>query len=75
MLPFWTNYLIRTYAWMVLLNRAGLSTRLCAGAASSPSRVDLLYGEFAVVLGLVYNYLPFVILVDLHLDLAARPRR
>jgi spermidine/putrescine transport system permease protein len=61
-LPFWTNYLIRTYAWIVLLNPAGLInaglTRL--GLISSP--LPLLYNEFAVVLGLVYNYTPFVIL-------------
>jgi len=62
MLPFWTNYLIRTYAWMVLLNRAGLVNAALqeTGAISEP--LDLLYGEFAVVLGLVYSYLPFVIL-------------
>jgi spermidine/putrescine transport system permease protein len=62
MLPFWTNYLIRTYAWMVLLNRAGLinAALLRTGLVSEP--LPLLYNEFAVVLGLVYSYLPFVIL-------------
>jgi spermidine/putrescine transport system permease protein len=62
MLPFWSNYLIRTYAWMVLLNREGLINTLLTsiGAVSQP--LDLLYNEFAVVLGFVYNYSPFVIL-------------
>jgi spermidine/putrescine transport system permease protein len=62
MLPFWTNYLIRTYAWMVLLNRAGLVNAALVGSGIVTEPLDLLYGEFAVVLGLVYAYLPFVIL-------------
>lgn len=62
MLPFWTNYLIRTYAWIVLLNPAGLinGTLQQHGLIAEP--LPLLYNEFAVVLGLVYNYTPFVIL-------------
>jgi spermidine/putrescine transport system permease protein len=61
-LPFWTNYLIRTYAWIVLLNPAGLinTALISSGAITQP--LPLLYNEFAVVLGLVYNYTPFVIL-------------
>jgi spermidine/putrescine transport system permease protein len=61
-LPFWTNYLIRTYAWIVLLNPVGLinSVLLYLGLISEP--LTLLYNEFAVVLGLIYNYTPFVIL-------------
>ncbi len=60
MLPFWTNYLIRTYAWIVLLNPAGLINNLLAAIGLDP--LPLLYNPFAVVLGLVYNYTPFVIL-------------
>jgi spermidine/putrescine transport system permease protein len=61
-LPFWTNYLIRTYAWIVLLNPAGLinSALLAAGLTHEP--LPLLYNKPAVVLGLVYSYTPFVIL-------------
>jgi spermidine/putrescine transport system permease protein len=62
MLPFWTNYLIRTYAWMVLLNPAGLINNLAISAGLTTEPWPLLYNEFAVVLGLVYNYTPFVIL-------------
>lgn len=61
-LPFWSNYLIRTYAWIVLLNREGLITqalRLLGYEGEAPS---MLYTEGAVITGLVYNYLPFVIL-------------
>ncbi len=59
-LPFWTNYLIRTYAWIVLLNPAGLVNGALGAIGLGPW--PLLYNEFAVVLGLTYNYTPFVIL-------------
>jgi spermidine/putrescine transport system permease protein len=61
-LPFWSNYLIRTYAWMVLLNREGLITQLARQAGYKGEMPALLYTEGAVILGLVYSYLPFVIL-------------
>lgn len=61
-LPFWTNYLIRTYAWIVLLNPAGLinGALMHLGVIAEP--LPILYNEFAVILGLVYNYTPFVVL-------------
>lgn len=62
MLPFWSNYLIRTYAWIVLLNREGLINKGLTSAGIIQEPLDLLYNDFAVVTGLVYNYLPFVIL-------------
>jgi len=62
MLPFWSNYLIRTYAWIVLLNREGLINRGLSGAGVVSEPLPLLYNEFAIVVGLVYNYLPFVVL-------------
>lgn len=62
MLPFWSNYLIRTYAWIVLLNREGLVNRALEGAGLLAEPLPLLYNEFAVVTGLVYNYVPFVVL-------------
>jgi spermidine/putrescine transport system permease protein len=61
-LPFWSNYLIRTYAWIVLLNREGLVTQALRAAGYTGEPPSLLYTEGAVVVGLVYNYLPFVIL-------------
>ncbi len=62
MLPFWTSFLIRTYAWMFLLRDTGLinSTLAAAGLISSP--LPLLFNTSAVVLGLVYGYLPFMVL-------------
>jgi len=62
MLPFWSNYLIRTYAWIVLLNREGIINNGLAGLGVIDEPLNILYNEFAVVTGLVYNYLPFVIL-------------
>ena len=62
MLPFWSNYLIRTYAWIVLLNREGIIAHALRAAGWSGDPPQMLYSEFAVILGLVYNYLPFVIL-------------
>ena len=62
MLPFWSNYLIRTYAWMVLLNNEGLINRALSTLGLIDAPLPLLYNEFAVVLGLVYGYLPFMIL-------------
>jgi spermidine/putrescine transport system permease protein len=62
MLPFWTNYLIRTYAWIVLLNPTGLANTFLQWLGLISAPLPLLYNEFAVILGLVYNYVPFVIL-------------
>lgn len=62
MLPFWSNYLIRTYAWIVLLNREGLINKGLTSLALVSEPLPLLYNEFAIVTGLVYNYLPFVVL-------------
>lgn len=61
-LPFWSNYLVRTYAWIVLLNREGLIAGLAQWLGYDGELPKLLYTETAVVVGLVYNYLPFVIL-------------
>ena len=61
-LPFWSNYLVRTYAWIVLLNREGLIVNLARWVGYQGESPSMLYTEGAVVIGLVYNYLPFVIL-------------
>ena len=61
-LPFWTSFLVRTYAWMFLLRDTGLinTILLALGLISEP--LPLLYNDGAVVLGLVYGYLPFMVL-------------
>ena len=60
MLPFWSNYLIRTYAWMVMLSPTGIINNTLDGIGLPT--LPLLYNEFAVVVGLVYNYSPFVVM-------------
>jgi spermidine/putrescine transport system permease protein len=61
-LPFWTSFLVRTYAWMFLLRDTGLfnSALLALGVIDEP--LPLLYNYGAVILGLVYGYLPFMVL-------------
>lgn len=61
-LPFWTNFLIRTYAWIVLLNREGVINQALQGVGLIEAPLSLLYNDFAVVMGLVYGYLPLMIL-------------
>jgi spermidine/putrescine transport system permease protein len=57
--PFWTSLLIRTYAWVFILGNNGLPRLLDVAGISG---VRLLNGPFAVVLGIVYNYLPLMVL-------------
>jgi spermidine/putrescine transport system permease protein len=61
-LPFWTSLLIRTYAWIVILNDQGLANRALRGAGIVDEPVRMLYNEFAIVLGLVSTYLPLMVL-------------
>lgn len=61
-LPFWTNFLVRTYAWRMLLGREGLINNLLLGIGIIPEPIQLLNTEFAVLLGLVYGFLPFMVL-------------
>ena len=61
-LPFWSNYLIRTYAWIVLLNREGLINRALGALGIVDEPLPLLYNQFSIVIGLLYAYLPFMIL-------------
>lgn len=61
-LPFWTSLLIRTYAWIVLLNNEGLINRGLEGLGVIDGPLPLLNNEFAIILGLVYGYLPLMIL-------------
>jgi spermidine/putrescine transport system permease protein len=60
--PFWTSFLIRTYAWMFLLRTEGLANRLLLGAGLAERPLEILYTELAVMIGLVYGELPFMIL-------------
>ncbi len=64
MLPFWTSFLVRTYAWITILNNTegGLvnSWLLAIGVINAP--IEILYTNFSVYLVLIYDYLPFMVL-------------
>ncbi len=60
MIPFWTNFLVRTYAWRVILGTDGPYSQLTSAVGLGSGR--LLFTQVAVVLGLVYGFLPFMIL-------------
>ena len=59
-LPMWMNFLLRTYAWMSILENTGLINQLLLAIGLTP--VTFLYNSNAVLFGMVYNYLPFMIL-------------
>jgi len=60
MIPFWTNFLVRNYAWRILLSKGGPISTFTEGIGLG--EVDILFTKTAVVIGLVYAYLPFMIL-------------
>lgn len=62
MIPFWTSFLIRTYAWITILKSEGLLNGLLLSAGAIAAPLELLYTPGAVIIGLVYAYLPFMIL-------------
>ena len=62
MIPFWTSFLIRTYAWITILSKEGMVNSFLVSAQIIPEPMSIMYTPFASVLGLVYNYLPFMIL-------------
>jgi spermidine/putrescine transport system permease protein len=88
MIPFWTSFLIRTYAWISILAQDGLLNALLMTLQITSAPIGFMYTPFAVVLGLVYNFLPFMILpiytsvekldgslIEAAYDLGARPAR
>jgi putrescine transport system permease protein len=88
MLPFWTSFLIRVYAWIAILEPSGLLNEFLIGVGLIAAPLPLLNNQFSVELGLVYSYLPFMILplygslstldeslLEAAADLGARPFR
>jgi len=61
-LPFWTSFLLRVYAWMGLLADQGTINNLLIGLGLIDEPIRMLYTEFAVYVGIVYTYMPFMIL-------------
>ena len=62
MIPFWTNFLVRTYAWMFILRTEGLMNTVLMNLGLIASPVEILYTDAAILIGLVYGYLPFMVL-------------
>ncbi|OQA19047.1 MAG: Spermidine/putrescine transport system permease protein PotB [bacterium ADurb.Bin363] len=61
-LPFWTDFLVRTYAWLVILREGGLINTILLQMGIIQEPLKLLFTDLAVIIGLVYGYLPFMIL-------------
>ncbi|HEY7643078.1 MAG TPA: ABC transporter permease subunit [Steroidobacteraceae bacterium] len=61
-LPFWISFLLRVYAWIGLLGNRGVINELLLRTGIIDAPLTLLYNDFAVYLGIVYSYLPFMIL-------------
>ncbi len=59
-LPMWMNFLLRTYAWAAILGKNGILNTIITSIGLGP--IDILYTNYAVLLGMVYNFLPFMIL-------------
>lgn len=59
-LPMWMNFLLRTYAWSAILGKNGFINTLLGMVGLGP--INILYTDAAVLLGMVYNFLPFMIL-------------
>ncbi|HXI80942.1 MAG TPA: ABC transporter permease, partial [Verrucomicrobiae bacterium] len=80
MLPFWTSYLIRTYAWMIILRDNGVLNSILQAVGLTNDPIVFLNTDFSVILGMTYGFLPFAILplfvsidrMDHHLVEAAR---
>lgn len=62
LIPFWTNILVRLYAWIFILGRSGLFNKAAQAMGLISAPWEVLYTKQAIVLGLVYGHLPFMIL-------------
>ena len=59
-LPMWMNFLLRTYAWLAILGKNGLLNNFLTMIGLNP--IEILYTNSAILLGMVYNFLPFMVL-------------
>jgi spermidine/putrescine transport system permease protein len=62
LLPFWTNFIIRIYAWMMILRSGGLLDSILQWAHITTTSLNILYSPTAVMIGMVYEFLPFMVL-------------
>jgi spermidine/putrescine transport system permease protein len=76
LVPFWTNFLVRTLGWQIVLSPRGFLSNFLQDVGLIDGRLDILYTQTAVQLGVVYNYLPLMILpLYVAIDRAGRPLR
>ncbi len=61
-LPFWTNFLVRTYAWRVILGQEGVLNNALLSVGWIQEPLTMLFTPWAVLVGLVYGFLPFMVL-------------
>jgi len=73
MIPFWTSWLVAIYSWIIILGREGLLNGLLRSLGIVSSPISLLGTPFSVILGLVYFYLPFMVL-PVYASLEKMPR-
>ena len=62
MIPFWINYLIRIFAWKLILSENGIINQMLAGLHVIQEPLKMLYTQTAVILGLIYTYTPMMVL-------------
>jgi spermidine/putrescine transport system permease protein len=62
LIPFWTNFLVRTYAWMFLFRDEGIINTILQALHITNGPLHMLFNEGAIVIGLVYGYLPFMVI-------------
>ena len=88
LVPFWTNFIIRIYAWIMILRTEGLLNNFLLGIGLVKEPLEILYTPGAVLIGMVYEFLPFMVLplytslekiepaqLEAAADLGARPWR
>lgn len=79
LLPFWTSYLVKTFAWMILLGKNGVFNSILLGSGVAERPVNLMYNELGVLIGMVHAMIPLAVLsmlpvmsgIDNRLTLAA----
>ncbi len=65
MVPFWTSYLVKTFAWMIVLGRSGIINSLATGSGLVDQPLTLLHNEFGVMVGMVHAMVPLAVMTML----------
>lgn len=65
MVPFWTSYLVKTFAWMIVLGRSGIINSLATGSGIVDQPLPLLHNQFGVMVGMVHAMVPLAVMTML----------